>query len=945
MEMDPVPPTTTDCPADLPEDASTTYIPPRPSSGQDEDILNSEIRTISVWRINSEREVAMDIPGTTLRVTEKGDAQFELHRLIGSGGMGEVWEATQRSLSRNIAIKRAIATRDRSADEAYRQFREEAIIAARLEHPNILPVHDFGFDEHGRPLLAMKLIRGYRWEKQLQEDFPKLPVSEFLGRHLPTLIAMGQAVAFAHFCGIVHRDLKPSQVMKGEFGEVLLTDWGLALVHDERIHQETTGLSEMHHLPTIRNGSSPSGTVAYMAPEQTLRDARDIGPWTDVYLLGGTLYQLLTGKLPHGGGNSKQSFFLAAQGIVPHPKEIAPNREIPDELAAIAMQAMAVKIEDRIQSAAEFVARVQDYLTGATRAREGARLLEEAEERFKTAGEDFHALADVQTRLSKSRELWPGNPALVTLHERLTVAQAKQALRARDLSAAQLHAERLAADYARKPLMEQIADARRREEQHASQRRLLIVGFLGLVIVLITGLALFTHDTRVKNAELDEERAIALKAQHTAEEALLSAQENHRVATVRSNETADLMVFMLDEMRQSLDLNLERDRAIRDRLADRIRASHSIADSGLKTEDAALLEAGLLGRIGGSFSDLDLQEDAEHYFTEAMELLERMGLEQHSESASFWFHRGELRKRQGRYREAQEDLRRAVSLDRGAPGGPGETYPLALNDLVSVLWSSNQQEEAMALLPELAEAAKEINDPAKRAMMLSDQAFILFGHGMAQEAEDILLQCRDLLAPKHSNSPEMATILGNLGHLLGATGRVEEAEQLLREVVALSIRLEGPLGTGVATNKNNLALILEQTGREAEAVELYRDAVRIDSQVYGEDHPIVAMRMGNLAHSLMEDGKLEEAESFFRMALAAYGARELEDTPVAVSCLVSFCVLMHRMERGAEVLPQYDLAVERMEKLHGPEDERVQRLRVLRDEVLQGLPQEVSPPG
>jgi serine/threonine protein kinase len=185
-----------------------------------------ESDTLSVWKTNSGAgEINMP----------KNAAAFRLIRRIGRGGMGEVWEAVQVSLNRAVAVKRVV-THGKASDSTAartRDFMMEALVSARLEHPNIVPVHDLGRDEAGAPLLAMKLVKGASWETRIREEFETLPPEQFLSRHIPTLIAVAQAVAFAHTRGVVHRDIKPSQVMLGDYGEVLLMDWGLAVVLDD----------------------------------------------------------------------------------------------------------------------------------------------------------------------------------------------------------------------------------------------------------------------------------------------------------------------------------------------------------------------------------------------------------------------------------------------------------------------------------------------------------------------------------------------------------------------------------------------------------------------------------------------------------------------------------------------------------------------------------------
>src|SRR5262249_541565 len=146
--------------------------------------------------------------------------------------------------------------------------------------------HDLGFDSGGEPLLAMKLVKGESWNARLKKDFLDYDAPELLSRNLPILIQVAQAVAFAHSKGIIHRDIKRAQVVLGDFGEVLLMDWGLAVATGtDAVPADAAGV----RLPSPNTASSPAGTPSMMAPEQTGRSGAKLGPWTDVYLLGGTL--------------------------------------------------------------------------------------------------------------------------------------------------------------------------------------------------------------------------------------------------------------------------------------------------------------------------------------------------------------------------------------------------------------------------------------------------------------------------------------------------------------------------------------------------------------------------------------------------------------------------------------------------------------------------------
>ncbi|MDX2175486.1 MAG: serine/threonine-protein kinase [Candidatus Sumerlaeia bacterium] len=281
----------------------------------------------------------------------KSARRHRLVRLIGRGGCGEVWEAVQIELDRPVAVKtlrqdRLVECAD-SGERAImvRNFREEALVSARLDHPNIVPVYDYGLGGNGSPELSMKLVRGRQWDRLMKDERGRAGFDDFLARHLPVLSDVANAVAFAHSRGIVHRDIKPSQVMVGDFGEVLLMDWGLAMVLDEDGGAAEAEVDDdqpsWFSLPTRANASSPAGTPAYMAPEQTRGKATGVGVWTDVYLLGGCLYYVLTGVAPHESAQSHQAFMRAAAGDVEDPRTLFPRAGIPDDLAELALASLA----------------------------------------------------------------------------------------------------------------------------------------------------------------------------------------------------------------------------------------------------------------------------------------------------------------------------------------------------------------------------------------------------------------------------------------------------------------------------------------------------------------------------------------------------------------------------------------------------------------------------
>lgn len=292
---------------------------------------------------------------------------FELDELIAVGGFGEVWRGRQVSLGRTVALKRLrrdIIQRLQFDVGALRRYEEafshEAVIAASLEHPNIVPIHDLGRDLEGYPLLAMKLVRGKAWNRLIREELNEFN-EEYLTRHLNILESVAQAVAFAHSHGVIHRDIKPSQIMVGDFGEVQLMDWGLALRMDE-LQRTIAEEEELSSAQTPNPGLlSTCGTIAFMAPEQARRHIHLMSPLTDVYLLGGTLYYLLTGKPPRTADTSREALRMASEGHFIDPRDRC-SYPLPDVLCYLTVRCLSPDQEDRPPTVLEFIHEIHDFL-------------------------------------------------------------------------------------------------------------------------------------------------------------------------------------------------------------------------------------------------------------------------------------------------------------------------------------------------------------------------------------------------------------------------------------------------------------------------------------------------------------------------------------------------------------------------------------------------------
>jgi eukaryotic-like serine/threonine-protein kinase len=273
-------------------------------------------------------------------------ADFEVVGLLGEGGMGRVHLARQRVLDREVALK---TIKDERVDSpAVDMLGAEAVVMGRVEHPNVVPIHMIGIDARGRLVLVMKRIEGVQWRALLRDaEHPHWAVldvarSDRMAFHLDVLAQVANALHFAHSRGVVHRDVKPENVMIGTFGEVYLVDWGVALT-DTTPKRSDDARDAKPWMEGI------VGTPAYMSPEAASGEVERHGPLTDVYLLGATLHEILTGQ-PRHGGSTLPAVLLAAYESVP----FGYPAEVPGDLAALANTATARDPAERIGSALAF---------------------------------------------------------------------------------------------------------------------------------------------------------------------------------------------------------------------------------------------------------------------------------------------------------------------------------------------------------------------------------------------------------------------------------------------------------------------------------------------------------------------------------------------------------------------------------------------------------------
>ena len=293
---------------------------------------------------------------------------YVIEKKIAEGGMGEIFLARDPKLDRSVAIKRMKPSL--TAHPALKKrFIREARINASLFHPAIIPILDFSDDEETffvMPYIAGETLktllrRGFECEKK---GLPLPPFFNSMQTVIRSFLHICEAISYAHSCGILHRDLKPENILVGHFGEVYLTDWGLAAHLDSPEMIEIVSKSEEKKItnPMLTRPGKVLGTLSYLAPEQVF--GRPAGKESDVFALGVILYQLLTLRLPYYKKSIAELKKLHAGAPVYDATLRAPHRDIPVSLAQIATKCLMPQSKDRYSNVSGMIEDLSRYLAG-----------------------------------------------------------------------------------------------------------------------------------------------------------------------------------------------------------------------------------------------------------------------------------------------------------------------------------------------------------------------------------------------------------------------------------------------------------------------------------------------------------------------------------------------------------------------------------------------------
>jgi WD40 repeat protein/serine/threonine protein kinase len=492
---------------------------------------------------------------------------FDMYTEIGRGGMGTVYRGRQRSLDRDVALKQLL---ERHESEEFRQsFVTEARVTGWLDHPNIVPVYDFSQSLEGDPLFAMKLIHGTSWNETLNE----LKVGEQLEKQLKVLVAVCNGVAFAHSRSIVHCDLKPENIMVGDFGEVLVMDWGLALnvaPHDQEGEQ-----NRARHKLELKE---PSGTPFYMPPELAEGRGKGVGVWTDIYLLGGILYRILSGKPPHNGDSLMAVIEVASKS---EPPDFADD--CPDELKNTCRRSLSKDPKDRHETVLEFQRELQNFLEHreSTQISDTAGLLLNScikrsnDPKDKDSDQLYADFAETVAAFKQAHMLWAENVDAQEGGQRAREFYARSALEHGDLGLAATQASRLDSGRASAREILKLIKKRRKEEiKSIRSAQFAKIALLAALLLLFSGLVgtvvFFNQQTnterelrkKVQQAKAKEEsaRGRAEEAAQKADRALKSEKQARLRSQTLQADAEEARSEALSEREVAVNLKLEAER-------------------------------------------------------------------------------------------------------------------------------------------------------------------------------------------------------------------------------------------------------------------------------------------------------------------------------------------------------------------------------------------------
>jgi tetratricopeptide (TPR) repeat protein/tRNA A-37 threonylcarbamoyl transferase component Bud32 len=874
----------------------------------------------SVAHVASEKPLVPEPdPNQTIPQPPPEKVRYRILRPHARGGLGEVFVAEDNELGRNVALKE-IQNQYAHDMVSRERFVREAEITGGLEHPGIVPVYGLGTYADGRPFYAMRFIKGDNLRQALQRFHGEpgaLPARGFDSLNYRQLVQrfidVCNAVAYAHSRGVLHRDLKPGNIMLGKYGETLVVDWGLAKPTG-RSSQSDNAVDEATFMPRSGGDASSAtvagealGTPAYMSPEQAAGRWDELGVASDIYSLGATLYELLTGRVPY------PDFDLDAvqKGHFSPPRSV--NPAVPRPLEAICLKAMTLKPLERYTAALDIAKDLERWL-----ADEPVRVWKEP------------AGVRVRRWVRKHSRLVTGVVAA------LLVASAGFAMLAAERERARLAVAR-----------EQGQTARERDEKAAalevSQKRLAQVES-GIDILA----SVFTNlDPRQEEKESKPlryllsqqlERATEQLTGETVGEPLAVARLQLKLGWAQRNlGAATQAVRLFTAARATFSAQLGPDHP--DTLASMGSLAEGYYAAGqldkalpLYEETLKLLRAKLgpdhpdtligMNNLGQGYQAAGQLDKALPLFEETLKLMRAKLGPDHFETLTSMNNLGDCYRAAGRLDKALPLFEETVKVKR-AKLGPD--HPDTLTSMVNLALGyqhAGQLDKALPLFEETLKLmrAKLGPDHPDTLASMNGLAAGYYAAGQLDKAlplyEETLKLLRAKLGPDH---PYTLNSMNNLAAGYYAAGRLDKALPLFEETVKLNRAKLGPDHPDTLTSMNNLAVVYKDAGQIDKALPLYEETLKLRRAKFGPDHPDTLQSMNNLAVVYKDAGQLDKALPLFEETLKLSRAKLGRDHPDTLTSMSSLAAGYYAAGRLDKALPLYEETLKLRRAKSGPD--------------------------
>ena len=892
---------------------------------------------------SEEPTVARPRPGGVPRTI--GD--YRIIRLLGEGGMGEVYEAEQAGTLRPVALK--IVRGGLRADEhRIRMFRREIQTLARLKHPDIAAIYEAGCTEDGRHFFAMELVRGVPLDVHVHGGEPRPPRDrDELRYRLGLFLRICDAINYAHQRGVIHRDIKPANILvsgervssshgpSGEAGaQVRVLDFGLAHITDADVTLTT--------IDTGREGIL--GTLNYMSPEQARGAPDEIDIRSDVYSLGVILFELLTGVRPYD--IDRTMIHRAAQIICEEPPR--PPRELVSDLdpdlATIILKALDKEPARRYQSVlalAEDVERFLRHETILARPPSAIYLLRKLVARhrlgFGFAGVLLTLIIAFGVTMSVMFDRQRRERRRADEQRALAVTEASKAAQITDFLREMLAASdpwrgsdhemsvREALDRASERVMTELGS---QPAVRAELRRI-----LGDTYVSLGHYDLGEAHLR---AALDGKRLLLGASHPDVAQATNNLSVLHKkrgeleAAEALAREGLAIFRGQLAPSDPRIAANLNSLAAIIHDQGRYAEAESLYVDALDRARDNLPASEALVAEILNNLGTLELDEgryaEAEPRLRECLAINRRLHGERHPTIAITTGNLGLVYKRLGRLDEAEQHYRESIALKRELFGDEHPTVAQGLNTLAVLLKTRGDFDEAEALYRECLAMRRRFlgDDHPAVGVTLNNLAVLMKTRGRYAEAEALyresLAIVRSRLGPKH---PTVGNTLHNLSIVLVQQDRLAEARRCEEEALALLWDCYGEEHPDIARSLRGLAGLCADEGKLARADSLYRVTADMTERLHGPRHPRLAAVLDEYADFLLAHRRYTEAEPAYRRALAIRQERLSERKDLVATSQLGLGRLLCRMERHAEAEPYCRDAVAGFREALPPGDTRI----------------------